>query len=133
MKKAMQIMAVLVAALTLTAISAIAQTAQPAPGSAIGPVYAGQAQLQADMIFSLGGGVAVCWAVANVKKIFKNLHGAGTVAVTIIVSYALTALVLLAEGALKVPKLILIGAIVAKLANGYYNAHHTTAPATPAK
>lgn len=133
MKKAGRILAGLFAILALTAVSAIAQTAQPAPGPAIGSAYAGQAQLQADMIFSLGAGVAVCWAVANVKKLFKNLHGAGTVAVTIIVSYALTALVLLAEGALKAPKLILIGAIVAKLANGYYNAHHTTAPAAPAK
>jgi hypothetical protein len=139
MKKTMQIMAVLVVVLALTAISAIAQTAPAVSGEHFGPVYAGQAQVQADMIFSLGGGVAVCWAIANLKnlKLFKNLQGAGTVAVSIVISYALTGLVLFAEGSLKIPKLLLIGAIVAKMANGYYNnSNHTAtsaAPATPAK
>lgn len=131
MNKTMKLLAVLVAVLALAALPALAQTS---PAAANGAMFSGPAQFQADMVFSLGGGVAVCWSIANLKKLklFKNLHGAGTVAVSIVVSYLLTGLVLFAEGAFAVPKLLLIGAIVAKMANGYYNANQKATPATPA-
>jgi hypothetical protein len=132
MKKVAQMATVLIAALALFAGMATAQATQPAPGPRVGLAAAGLAQVEADMIFSLGGGVAISWATANIKKLLKNLHGAGTVAVTIALSYGLTAFVLALEGALRVPKLVLIGAVVAKMANGYYNQSHKNAPATPA-
>ncbi len=126
------------------AISIGAEQGGPAPSirqaeaGGFGPL--GLNQATADGIFSMGAGVAVSWAIANLKKLkifgwqpFKALHGFGTVLVSFLVAYGITALYLGAEGTLKFPKLLLIGFLVGKLANGYYNSKvNNSTPATPA-